>query len=106
MYLSRKSLLPLALVVGLFGSPTLAPAHAPGTPGGMAHPAVVQLATADGGIRRRRRVRGAIVRGILWRAVGYLRGAAGRSRPAGENLQARRPHHDSFARGPPRSPGL
>jgi hypothetical protein len=32
MYLSRNSLLPLALVVGLFGTPTLTPVHPPGRP--------------------------------------------------------------------------
>src|ERR1700744_5843749 len=98
MYLSRKSLLPLALVVGMFGTPALAPAHAPGAPGGGAHPPAVQLATADGGIRRRRRVRGAKVRGILWRAVSCLRGAASRTRPAGERVQSQRRQYHWFAR--------
>ena len=105
MYLSRKSLLPLALVVGLFGTATLAPAHAPGTPGGAMHLPAVQLATADGGIRRRRRVRGAKLRAILWWAIGRRRRAADRSDPALERLPAERSRHDWLARGPPRRPG-
>src|SRR5580704_6756787 len=69
MYLSRKSLLPLplALVVGLFGTSTLTPVHVPGAPGGIAHPPVVQLATAERGMRRRRRIRAAV--SVFGRAV-------------------------------------
>src|SRR5580704_1118260 len=108
MYLSRKSLLPLplALVVGLFGTSTLTPVHVPGAPGGIAHPPVVQLATAERRMRRRRRIRGAKVRVVLRRALGGVRGAATRIRAAGERLRTRRPPHDSLARGPPRSPDL
>src|ERR1700756_2954545 len=106
MYLSRKSLLPLALVFGLFGTPTLSPAHAPGAPGAMAYPPVVEFATADGGIRGRRRVRGAKVRRILWRAAVRLCGVAPSTPPAEQSVQPRRPRHHSFARAPPRSAGL
>jgi hypothetical protein len=106
MYLSRKSLLPLALVVSLFGTPTLTAVHVPGAPGGVAHPPAVQLAAAERGTRRRRQILGAKVRVVVRRAVGGLRGAAKRIRVAGERLQTRRPPRDSFARGPPRSPGL
>lgn len=99
----RKSLLPLALVVGLFGTPTLGPAHVPGAPGGAAHPAVVQLATSDPWIQRRRRRVGELkVRGILARGVGRLRAAAGRIRQADKRIRSRRPHGDRLARGPPR----
>jgi hypothetical protein len=105
MYLSRKSLLPLALVVGLFGAPTLTPVHVPGAPGGVAHPPAVQLAAAERGTPRRRQIRGAKVRAVLRLTGGGLRGAAKRIRAAGKRLQTRRPPHDSFARGPPRSPG-
>jgi len=106
MYLSRKSLLPLALVVGLFGTPTLTAVHAPGAPGGVAHPPAVQIAAAERGMRRRRQIRRAKVREVLKRAVTGLRDAAKRIRAADERLQTRRPPHDSLARGPPRSPGL
>jgi hypothetical protein len=106
MYLSRKSLLPLALVVGLFGAPTVTPVHVLGAPGGVAHPPAVQLAAAKLGTRRRRQIRGAKVRAVLRRAIGGLHRAANRIRAAGEHLQTRRPPHDSLARGPPRSPGL
>ena len=106
MYLSRKSLLPLALVVGLFATPTLTAVHVPGAPGGVAHPRAVQLAAAERGTRRRRQIQGAKARVVLRRAVGGLRGAAKRIRAAGERLQTRRPPLDSLARGPPRSPGL
>ncbi|MGO9884400.1 MAG: hypothetical protein ACLPV4_15460, partial [Solirubrobacteraceae bacterium] len=80
MYLSRKSLLPLALVVGLFGTPTLTPVHVPGASGGVAHPPAVQLAAAERGMGRRRQSRGAKVRAVLRRAVGGVRGAATRIR--------------------------
>ena len=106
MYLSRKSLLPLALVVGLFAAPTVTPVHVPGAPGGVVHPPAVQLAAAERGTRLRRQIRGAKVRAVLRRAVGGPRGAAKRIRAAGERLATRRPPHDSYARGPPRSPGL
>jgi len=103
MNLSRKSLLALALVVGLFGTPTLASAHDAGAHGGAVHPSVVQLAADERAIRRRRRVRVANVRATVWRPVGRLRDAAKAIRAAGESLQTRRPRQDSFARGPPRS---
>jgi hypothetical protein len=106
MYLSRKSLLSLALVVGLFGAPTVTPVHVPGAPGGIAHPPAVQLAAGERGTRLRRQIRGAKVRTVLRRAVGGLRGAANRIRAAGERLATRRPPDNSLARGPPRSPGL
>jgi hypothetical protein len=106
MYLSRKSLLPLALVVGFFGTPTVTLVHAPGAPGGVAHPPAVQLAAAERGTRLRRQIRGAQVRAVLRRTVGGLRGAAKRIRASGERLQTRRPPRDSFARGPPPLPGL
>jgi hypothetical protein len=107
MNLSRKSLLPLALVVGLFGTPTLGSVHDAGAHGGgVVHPSVVQLAADERGIRRRRRVRAANVRATLWRAVGRLRDAAKVICAAGESLQTRRPPQDSFARGPPRSSGI
>ena len=107
MYLSRKSLLPLALVVGLFGTPTLTADHILGASGGVAHPLVVQFAdAAERGMRRRRRVRRAKVRVVLRWAVGAVRDAATRIRAAGQSLQTRRPPHDSLARGPPRSPGM
>jgi hypothetical protein len=106
MYLSRKSLVPLALVVGLFGTPALAPAHIAGASGGVAHPLVVQVAADERAIRRRRKNRGAKVRFVLRRAAGAVRGACRRIRAAGQRLQTRRPPHDWFARGPPRSPGL
>jgi hypothetical protein len=106
MYLSRKSLLPLALIVGLFGTPTLAAVHVPGAPGGVAHPPAVQLADAERRTRLRRQIRGAKVRVVLRRARVGLSGVVERIRAAGERLQTRRPPHDSFARGPPRSPGL
>jgi hypothetical protein len=106
MYLSRKSILPLALVVGLFGTPTLTQVHGPGAPGGVAHPQVVQLADGEREPRRRRQIRGARLRIALSRAVGGVRGATVRLRAAGERLQTRRPPHDWLARGPPRSPGL
>jgi hypothetical protein len=106
MHLSRKSLLPLALVVGWFGTPTLTAVHVPGAPGGVAHPPAVQLAAAERGTRRHRQIPGAKVRVVvLRRAVGGLRGAAKRIRAAGERLATRRAPHDSFARGPPRAPG-
>jgi hypothetical protein len=105
MYLARKSLLPLALVVGLFGTPTLTAVHVPGAPGGVAHPPAVQLAAAERGTRRRRQIQGAKVRVVLRRAVSGLRDAAKRIRVADERLQTRRAPHDSSARGPPRSPG-
>ena len=104
MFLSRKSLLTLALVVGLFGTPTLT-VHVPGAPGGVAHPPAVQLATAERGTRRRRRIRGAKAGVVLRCAVSGLRDAAKRIRAADERRQTRRPPHDSLARGPPRSPG-
>jgi hypothetical protein len=106
MNLSRKSLLPLALVVGLFGTPTLASVHDAGAHGGVVHPSVLQPAADERGIRRRRRVRAANVRATLWRPVGRLRDAAKVICAAGESLQTRRPPQDSFARGPPRSSGL
>lgn len=106
MYLSRRSLLPLALVVALSGMSTLAPAHAAGAPGGVAHPAVVQLATADRGIRRRRRIRSTKVRAILWWPVCRRRGASSRIHAASASFQTPRPPSDSFARGPPRASGL
>src|SRR4051794_13630345 len=106
MYPPRKSLLSLALVVGLVGTPTLAPGPAVGHPGGVVHPAVVQLATDERGIRRRRRARGAKVRAILWRAVGRVHRVAVTTPAAGERLQKRRPPHESLARGPPRSSDL
>jgi len=106
MYVPRKSLLPLALVVGLFGT-TPGPGHAQRAPGGVGHPPVVQLAIADTGIRRqRRRIRRRKVRGILSRLVGRLRDAAGRTRSAAERIRSRRAHHDRLARGPPRSHAL
>lgn len=103
MYLPRKSLLPLALLVGLFGTPTLAPAHAPRAPGGGGHPPVVQLATVAPDIRRRRRARRWKVRGILSCLVARLRDAVGVTRPAGTRIRSRRAHHNQIARGPPRS---
>jgi len=106
MYLSRKSLLSLALVVGLFGAPTVTAVHVPGAPGGVAHPPAVQFVAAERGTRLRRQVRGAKVRVVLRRAGGGLRGAVKRIRAAGERFVTRRPPHDSFARGPPRSPGF
>src|SRR5450631_819147 len=106
MYLSRKSLLPLALVVGLFGTPTLTAVHVAGAPAGVTHPPAVQLTAAEPGIRRQRQFRGAKVRVALKRAVSRLRGAAKRIRAADQCLQARRPPYDSLARGPPRSRGL
>jgi hypothetical protein len=105
MYLSRKSLLPLTLVVGLFGTPTLTAVHLPGAPGGVAHPPAVQLAAAERGTRRGRRIRRAKVRVVLSLTVSGLRGAAKRIRGADEHLQTRRPPHNSLARGPPHSPG-
>src|ERR1700722_20223702 len=99
MYPPRKSLLPLALVVGLFGTPTFASGHAAGRPGGVVHPAVVQLASDERGRGRRRRARGAKVRVILWRAVGRMRRAAVMIPAAGDGLRTRRPPHDSLARG-------
>jgi hypothetical protein len=106
MCLSRKSfLLPIALVVGLFGTPTLTAVHVPGVPGGVAHPPVVQLAAGGRRTRRRRQIRGAKVRAVLRRAVSRLRGAAKRIRAVDERVQTRRAPHDSFARGPPRSLG-
>ena len=106
MYLCRKSLLSLALVAGLFGTPTLTSVHVPGGPGGVAHPPAVQLAAAERGLRRRRKIRGAKVRVVLRRLVGGLRSATKRIRAVGKRLQTRRPPHDSFARAPPRSPGF
>jgi hypothetical protein len=103
MYPSRKSLLSLALVVGLCATPTLAAVHAPGAPGGVLHPLVVQLANTDGAARRRRRVRGAKVYAILRPAARRLRGAVKRIRATDERHQARRAPHDWDARGPPRS---
>jgi hypothetical protein len=106
MDLPRKSLLPLALIVGLFGT-TLGSAYAQRAPSGVAHPPVVQLATADPAIgRRRRRIRGRKVRGILSRLAARVRGAAGRTRPAGKRIRTRRAHRDRLARGPPLSPAL
>lgn len=107
MYLPRKSLVPLALVVGVFGTPRLSPARAPGAPGGVAHPLVVQLATAEPESRRRqRRVRGGKVRGILSDRVARLRKAAGRARPARQRIRWRRLHYEQPARGPPPAPAL
>lgn len=103
MYPSRKSLLSLALVVGLCAAPTLAAVHAPGAPGGVLHPLVVQLANADGVPRRRRRVRGVKARAIHRRAIHRLRGAVKRIRATDEGHRARRAPHDWDARGPPRS---
>jgi hypothetical protein len=105
MYLSRKTLVPLALAVGLFGTPALAPVHIPGASGGVAHPLVVQAAADERGIRRRRKNRGAKARFVLRRAVGAVRGARRRIRAAAQRIETRRPPHDWFARGPPR-PGL
>lgn len=105
MYPSRKSLLALALVGALSGTSTLAPAHAPGIPGGVVHPVVVQLGTVDSGIRRRRRIRRSKLRAILSRPVFVLRGIASRIHATSARIQARRPPSDSFARGPPRSSG-
>lgn len=106
MYLSRKSLVPLALAVGLFGTPALAPVHIPGASGGAAHPLVVQVAADERGIRRRRKIRGAKLRFVLRRAVAAVLGAGTRIRAAGQRTETRRPPHDWFARGPPRSSGL
>jgi hypothetical protein len=106
MYRSRKSPISLALVVAMLGMSTLAPAHAPGAPGGVVHPAVVQLATADTVIRRRRYIQRAKVRAIRSRRVCRLRGAASRIYARSVSFQTRRPPSDSFSRGPPRSPGL
>ncbi len=106
MYLPRKSLLPLALAIGLFGTPMLTPVHAPGTPGGVAHPPAVQLQAAERVTRRRRRIRGSKVRALLSRAVGGVRGAAMRIHATNTRLQTRRAPHDVLARGPPRSPDL
>src|ERR1700759_474722 len=103
MYLSRKSLLPLALVVGLFGTPTLTQAHVPGASGGLAHPPAVQLAAAEPRTRRQRQTRGAKVRVVLRRAVGGVRGAVTRIGAAGGGPPSRRPSHEPVARGPPRS---
>jgi hypothetical protein len=107
MYLRRKSLLPLAFIVGLFGTPTLGPARVSGAPGGVVHPPVAQLPAANRGIRRRgRRVRGGKLRRVLSRAVSRLRSAGGRTRPAAETILSRRALHDRLARGPPRSHAL
>jgi hypothetical protein len=106
MYLSRKNLLPLALVVGLFGAPTLTPVHVPGAPGGVAHPPAVQLADVQRGTRLRRQTRRSKVHIVLRVAVGALRGAAKRIRAAGERFATGRPPHDSLARGPPRPSGV
>jgi hypothetical protein len=106
MDLPRMSLIPLALVVGLFGTPMLGPAPAPGARGGTVHLPVTQLAGANPRIRRRRRVRGRKVRGILSGAVGRPRSAAGRTRAAGERIRSRWAHRDRLARGPPRSHAL
>jgi hypothetical protein len=103
MYPSRKRLLSLALVVGLFAAPTLAAVHAPGAPGGVLHPLVVQPATTDGATRRRRRVRGEKVHAFQRRVVRRLRGAVKRIPATDESRHTRRPPHDWDARGPPRS---
>jgi hypothetical protein len=105
MHLPRKSLFSLTLLVALFGMPSLASVHAPGAPGGLGHPPLIQLATLPRRARLRRRVRGSKVRAVLWRARLRLRGAAGNLRAAGESVQPRLPPHDSYARGPPRPPG-
>jgi len=100
----RKSLLPLAFLIGLFGMATPGPVHAPGAPGGIGHPPVVQLATVDpGNPRRRRRLAGRTVCGILTRAVTAMSSAAGRIRPAAERIRSRRARRHRLARGPPRS---
>lgn len=106
MYLSRKSVLSLALVVGLLGGPTLASAHAPGAPGGVMHPPVALLATADAATGRRRRARRAKVHAIRRRLTRVLRRAVNRIRATDASHHARRPPHDWVARGPPRSLGL
>ena len=103
MYPSRKSVLSLALVVGLCAAPSLAAVHAPGAPGGVLHPLVVQPANTDGARRRRRGVRGVKPHAIHRRALRRLRGAVKRIRATDERHQARRAPHDWDARGPPRS---
>jgi hypothetical protein len=106
MYFPRKTLFPVALVVGLFGTPGLGPTRAPGVRGGVVHLPVTQVAGSSPGIGRRRRVRGGKVRSVFSRAVGSLPGAAGRVRPAAERIRSRWVHRYRLARGPPRSDGL
>ena len=105
MDLPRKSLSSLMLVGALFGTPALASIQASETPGAVGHPPVLQLATLPQRLRVRRRIRGATLRAIAWRIGCRVRGAAARIRAGRENVQPRLPPHDSYARGPPRSPG-
>lgn len=101
MYPPRKSLLPLTVVLALFGTPALASVQAPGAPGGVGHLPVIQLATLPRRLRLRRRVRGAKARAVAWRLGRRVRGAAARIRARCESIQPRLPPHDSYARGPP-----
>ncbi len=103
MYFPRKSLFSLMVVGALFGSPALASVPASGAAGAMGHPPVVQLATLPQRPRPRRRVRGAKVRLIVWRAVRRMQAAAATFRAGRESVQPRLAPRDSYARGPPRS---
>ncbi|MCW3065783.1 MAG: hypothetical protein JWN32_2955 [Solirubrobacterales bacterium] len=105
MYLSRKSLFSVTLAVALFGTPAAAAVHAPGVPGVVSQPPVVQFATLPRRVRPRRRVRRAKVRVIAWWARPRMRGAAERVRSGRASVQPRLPPHESFARGPPRPSG-
>jgi hypothetical protein len=105
MYLVRKSLFSAALVGALLGIPALATVQAPGAPGGAGHPPLLRLATLEQRVRVRRRVRGAKTRVIaLWDRL-RSRDTARTILARGELVQPRLPHHESYARGPPRASG-
>ena len=86
MHFPRKSLIPVMLALGLFGTPALASAHAPGAPGSLGHPPVTQHAALPQRKRRRRRIRRARARFIAW-INRRVRGDPGTIRARGERLQ-------------------
>jgi hypothetical protein len=103
MDLPRKSMFSLALVLALFGTPALASAQAPGAPGAVGHPPIVQLATLPRRVGLRRRVRGMKLRMITWRLGRRLRQPGVGTSAGSESIRPRLLPRDNYARGPPGS---
>jgi hypothetical protein len=103
MDLPRKCMLSVALVVALFGTPALASAQAPGAPGGVGHPPIVQLGTLPRLVGLRRRVRGMKLRMIAWRLGRRMRQLGVGTNTGSESIRPRLLPRDKYARGPPGS---
>ena|SRR5438270_1830115 len=103
MDLPRKSMLSVALVVALFGTPALASAQAPGAPGGVGHAPIVELATLPRWVGLRRRVRSMKLRMIAWRLGRRLRQPGVGTSAGSESIPPRLLPRDKYARGPPGS---